>query len=199
MLFKAALGGPSPDKKNEKLRQIRSRILSECFDGMGVMPSEQDSLMFSESNIEDNLGPMLKGKCSSQIWRLNYATATADEGGITAVQDESAATDNNDVCSILKNMHTQSCILVARPPAPILTGKEGSRILAANNMAERVEMFLKDDNASHELSMSEREQPNGFESQMPFRLARANEDSPRILKGTLPQVRLSGLSQETSA
>jgi hypothetical protein len=67
MLFKAALGSRSPDKKMEKLRKIRSRILSECFDGMAVMPSEQDSLMFSESNIEDNLGPMLKGKgkCSS--------------------------------------------------------------------------------------------------------------------------------------
>jgi hypothetical protein len=66
-------------------------------------------------------------------------------------------------------------------------------------MAERLSLFIRDDNASHELSMSEREQPYYFESQKPFSLRPMSEDSQIVLKGTLLKVPLARLSQETSA
>lgn len=82
--------GGSPNKNlDRKFGLARARLGSEVIENL--MASEADTIMFSDiGNMELNASHMFKGK--SQLW---YATATADEGAIT-MQDESAATDNND-------------------------------------------------------------------------------------------------------
>ena len=109
---------------------------------------------------------MFKGK--SHVWFNNYATATADEGAIT-MQDESAATDNNEICSMLRNMHGPAAFLI-RSPADVNFMKDcaSTHNFFTNSQNRNLPIKLRDDICSHELSMSEREHPN-FESQRPFR------------------------------
>ena len=139
LFFKSRFGGLAAVNRGEdQVTTARERLLSEC------LISDKESLQFSDFG-----GLELQSACKFRPLALRRGMVTDDQG-FTTNYDESAATDNNDLRSILKGITLRN----DNGPQGILAPAMGKRQSQARQPYQRGQ----EDMLSIDFSMSEREQ-----------------------------------------